>query len=874
MSVASTPATWTAGVRREVLPNGLTVVVQRDPSAPVVGIVTHVKAGFFDEPDEWVGISHVLEHMFFKGTPSRGVGEIARQTKAAGGYLNAGTSYDFTIYYAVLPARSLATGLRVQADALQHALIDEGELTRELRVIIEEAKRKLDTPAAVAREKLHALMFDRHRIRRWRIGTEEQLSRLTRADVWAYYTSRYVPSRTILSIVGDIDEAEALDLAREHYAAWPSRTVSLEPSPDEPPHSGLRVETLRGDITLAQLLCGWPGVPPLDPDAAALDVAAAVLTDGRGSWLYRTLRERGLVTSVSAGHFAPTELGMFTIGAELRPEDVAPTLDQIAQAVRRLGQERLSEADLERARRLVLMRWARGFEPMEGRASALAGAEALRDVDVLDDQYARLVGVTADEVREVAARYLRPAQLAVLAQVPSEATLELQADELEQLFTDVTIQPITSPPSLDLEAPAAVVVEPEVRHAVYHAALPGVDVLVRRKPGAPLATVGVYALRHAFDPPEAAGLGALALRSVVRGAGGMDAAGLAFAFERLGGAVVPRVSSDWSGLDTSVLVDHLAPAGLLLRRTLSEPSFAPAAVEEERTVLLAESRQVSDDMFRYPFQLAFRGAFSDRGYGLPSLGLPTTVEALAGADVASWHRDWLGRTRLLVVAVGDFEPERALGELAAIFDAWPGAVRPGDGLEGPWAVHDGPVECTSERDKAQSALAFLFPGPSRPDRQRHVAEVWAAVASGLGGRLFEALRERRSLAYTVVATPWLRRNTGALAGYIATSPEREEEARQAMLDELEVFRRELVGGAELDQAINYVTGQAEVRRQIGAGVVAEIRDAWLSGEGLEELGDPAPDYRAVGAEDIRALAASFLDPGRLAIGLVRGVGGR
>jgi len=148
------------------------------------------------------------------------------------------------------------------------------------------------------------------------------------------------------------------------------------------------------------------------------------------------------------------------------------------------------------------------------------------------------------------------------------------------------------------------------------------------------------------------------------------------------------------------------------------------------------------------------------------------------------------------------------------------------------------------------------------------------VASGLGGRLFEALRERRSLAYTVVATPWLRRNAGALAGYIATSPEREEEARQAMLDELGVFGRELVGAVELDQAINYVTGQAEVRRQIGAEVVAEIRDAWLSGEGLEELGDPAPNYRAVGADDIRALAASFLDPRRLAIGIVRGAGGR
>src|SRR3954463_15281366 len=102
---------WTAGVHREVLSNGLTLLLQPDPSAPVVAVVTHVRAGFFDEPDRWTGISHVLEHMFFKGTPRRGVGAIARETKSAGGYLNASTSYDHTSYFTVLPASGLAAAL-------------------------------------------------------------------------------------------------------------------------------------------------------------------------------------------------------------------------------------------------------------------------------------------------------------------------------------------------------------------------------------------------------------------------------------------------------------------------------------------------------------------------------------------------------------------------------------------------------------------------------------------------------------------------------------------------------------------------------------------------------------------------------------------
>src|SRR5919112_4383144 len=226
---------WTENVVREVLPNGLTLLVQPDHSAPVVAVVTHVKAGFFDEPDSWTGISHVLEHMFFKGTLTRGVGAIARETKAAGGYLNAGTGYDHTSYFTVLPASSLEAALDIQSDALRNSVIDAGELARELQVIIQEAKRKLDTPGSVAHETLHEVMFDRHRIRRWRIGHEADLAKLTRADVWSYYRSRYVPERTIVAITGDFDADRALELGRAAYGDWPAAAGGVDRSPEEPP---------------------------------------------------------------------------------------------------------------------------------------------------------------------------------------------------------------------------------------------------------------------------------------------------------------------------------------------------------------------------------------------------------------------------------------------------------------------------------------------------------------------------------------------------------------------------------------------------------------------------------------------------------------
>src|SRR4029453_3512991 len=178
--------------------------------------------------------------MYFKGTPSRGVGEIARQTKAVGGYLNAATIYDHTSYYTVLPSSSFAAGLDVQADAYANSLIDSEELARELEVIIQEAKRKADNPAAVATETLYEGLHDRHRIRRWRIGREPGLRALTRDALLGFYRNFYHPGNTVLSIVGDIDPDDALARGRRHYEHLSAGSPARTPGPSEDGIAGFR----------------------------------------------------------------------------------------------------------------------------------------------------------------------------------------------------------------------------------------------------------------------------------------------------------------------------------------------------------------------------------------------------------------------------------------------------------------------------------------------------------------------------------------------------------------------------------------------------------------------------------------------------------
>ena len=414
----------TGSVTREVLPNGLTILVQRDDTIPVVAVVTHVRAGYFDEPDEWVGISHVLEHMFFKGTARLGPGELARQIQHLGGYLNAGTIYDKTVYYAVVPAGGEALGrtMELQADALMHTAIDAEELRRELEVIIQEAKRKLDSPPAVTGETLYELLFTRHRMRRWRIGTEEGLRRLTPDDVRTYHRTRYTPGRTIVALTGNLDPGAAVERARAVWAGWSLPTPEIAGSPPEPPGGAARLRVLRGDVERPLAVIGWKTAGPLHDDTPALDVASGILGDGRGSWLYRHVRLPGLAASATAAHYTPADVGVFDVepsGNGRRLDDaVARSLDLATE----LAVRGPSPADLERVRALTVTQWARRFESADGRGSMLSQFEALGGVRLADAYLQKVLAVDAADVSRVARRYLDPDRACAVLYLPPDGT--------------------------------------------------------------------------------------------------------------------------------------------------------------------------------------------------------------------------------------------------------------------------------------------------------------------------------------------------------------------------------------------------------------------------------------------------------------------
>lgn len=877
------------------LANGLTVLVRVDRSAPVVAIVTHVKAGYFNEPDHLIGISHVLEHMYFKGTERRGMGELARDTKDAGGYLNAGTIYDYTSYYTVLPSSALEAGLDIQADALKHSEIDEDELRKELLVIIQESKRKLDNPAAVAVETLYEELFDVHRMRRWRIGTEAGLERLTREDVWGYYRDLYRASNIVLVVAGDVDPERTLALVQRHYGDLPPGQAVCEPSPDEPERRGFRFRECSGDIVQSYVEWGWRTPDSLHPDTPALDLLAVLIGQGRASRLYRGVREAGWATSIGAHNYTPTEIGVFGVGAQVLPADTRPALEATWAALDALRRDRAAPDELERARNIVEARLLRRTESVEGQARLLADWQALGDWRLAEQYVDRLLAASAADLQRVADGYLALDRATLLVYRPVAAPpLEQSADELAETLRAAAVsmhRGAAVTPDLEAAEPEHLGRVPghaaRAPSALTGAAAPtaieddvrcyelsnGVRLAVKPRPSSPLVSMAIcFRGGPLHEPVGSAGITGLMARVSIKGTATRSAARLAEETEALGGAILPGISSDTFQWHLALPSRHFERGLELLADAALRPAFPEAELERERRLALSQLEQLRDDMYRYPVRLFLQSAFRDHPYGVATSALASSLHALTRDDLRRWHDRQAIRARPWVVVVGDVDPDAAARAVEREVEPVAGA-EPHDGARPPtWPA--GPHEEAEQRAKAQTALILGFPGSARNDPELYALDVLSKIVSGLGGRFFEELRERRSLAYTVAAYPLVRWLGGAFIAYIATSPEREDEARAALLEQFERLAEEAVAREELERAQRYAIGGWKIRSQTNTAQLGNLGDALLLGAGVAELREFEDRIRAVTPVQIREAAMRYFHPNRLVEGIVRGTGER
>ena len=406
--VVNAPA---AAIRGEVLEalldNGLKALIREVRGVPVVSFMVWYKVGSRNESAGITGISHLLEHMMFKGTPKYGKGEIARLLQRNGASFNAGTSIDYTNYYEVLASDRLELAMEIESDRMANALIPEEEHRLEMTVVRSELERNEDNPHRALYQEILAQAFKAHPYHWPTIGWRSDVEAIRTEQIREYYKRYYMPNNATVVVVGDIGQDVALSLVEKHFGGI-ARGPEPPPVPTvEPPQLGERRFKIRKPGDTRYLMMAFP-IPALaHPDNYALDVMGMILGHGKTSRLHQALVEGKLATEAEAANETARDPFLFIAQATAAPGVTLDLLEKsLLRQAERLKTEPPSRVELARAQKQIQASFIYSKDSIRSLAQQLGYYETVGSYRYLDTYLERIASVTPEEVTRVARAYL------------------------------------------------------------------------------------------------------------------------------------------------------------------------------------------------------------------------------------------------------------------------------------------------------------------------------------------------------------------------------------------------------------------------------------------------------------------------------------
>ncbi len=847
-------ATVTNGAERYTLDNGFTVILKQDRSAPVASMQIWVKTGSANETEEEAGITHLIEHMIFKGTPSKSTGEIAGAIEAAGGHINAYTSFDRTVYYVEIPSARFDTGLDVLLDALQHSLFDAQELEREKEVVLEEYRRSLDIPETQLGWAMMALSYHEHPYRRPIIGYEKTIRSFDRKAILAYMNKWYTPRNMVLSAVGDFDTKTALKTIEALLKDFPERDGSSPSRPKEPPQTELRKLIKEARVQQVYLNLAWHIPQMTHDDMYPLNILEIILGHGKSSRLYTRLKmDANLVYDVSAGAYALEDPGLLSVDVDLGPDKLDAALKAIGEEISRLSVEEISDAELNRARTISEADFVFDMEDMAGQARTLAFFQIMTgDMYHADHYLDHIKKTTRSDVLRVAGKYLTPENLSIGIMAPEGAQIALENKAVAALFTRPEPE---SPPKTGSETEK----EPEAAMVV----LPnGMRLIVKGNSRIPeVSMTAAFLGGTRLEPSGKWGISGFVAEMLTRGTQKRTAAEIAATVESWAGSLDGFSGRNTLGVSGKFLSKDLYAGLELLTDVLLNPDFPPSEIAKVREDLLAGIKAKKDRPTSELFDLFYKTLYSNNPYGHPQTGTLETVQSITRSDLQTWYRSIAIPSNLVLTLVGDLNSDQVIPYVKTLFATFsPTEVKLPDIAPEP-PLKEARV-AHLKRPGAQTHLVVGYLGAGIGSKFDAPMSLVKTALAGQGGRLFSELRDRQSLAYAVTAFRSPGLGAGAFGAYMACDPTKAGAATKGIFEELDRIREEGLTEKELASAKSYVLGNLQIGLQTNASQAMQMTLDELYGLGYTHLPAYIREIERVTLEDVRLAAQEIILPNR------------
>lgn len=832
------------------LDNGLTVLIEEEHTAPVVSVQMWVKVGSGDETDKEAGISHVFEHMLFKGTEKRAVGQIANIIESVGGDINAYTSFDNTVFHLVVPSRHFATGLDIVSDAIQHSSFDPEELKKELEVVLEELRMNDDSPERSLYKHLLAASYAEHPYRRPVIGYIKTVKSFTREDILKFFDKWYVPNNMTLVITGDIKKDDALKAVKEEFKNFKKAPDPHKKRPVEPEQKQLRTEIVPQQITETHIGAAFH-IPSLkDEDTYSLDVLSVILGGGESSRLYKKLKvEEATVYDIGSYPMSLVDPGLFIINANLKAANVDKAIAGSFREIRRLGYEGPNHEEIEKAKLNLESDFIYQRETMQGIASKLGYYETnLGDYNYEKKYIEGIRKVTPDDVKRVVNKYLTAANMTITALVPKNEKAPVTKDGL---FNSVK--------TADETAKKEFAEEKEAPEKITKVKLEnGITLIIKESHANP--TVAFYAafpggLR--FETREKNGIGNFTAEMITRGTTKRTREELSREVEEMAGGVGGFSGWNSTGANGKFLSMYFDKGLGIFADIILNPVFPEDEIEKLRVDIQAAIKRQEDYLPGYTFKLLYKELYRTHPYGMPVIGTKETVTGINRDDLVKHHQEFFVPERMILTIVGDVNRDYAIERVKALFKDF---KRTGKPLVLPPAEkHQETIRTTGEvKEKAQSNIGIGFLGVALNNKDRYALKVLTEVLSGQSGRLFIDLRDKQSLAYSLSAMSKEGVDPGIFAVYIGSAPEKKDAAIAGIFKELKDVTTEKITADELNRAKNSLIGGYEIGLQEVSNQAADMTNNELYGFGFDFYKHYAEKVNAVTADDVLRAAKKYI----------------
>jgi len=831
------------GVKLTTLENGLVIIVREDHSAPVVSAQAWCAAGSIHE-GRWLGagLSHVLEHMLFKGTTTRLGSRIDQEVQEAGGYMNAYTSFDRTVYHIDVPNTGARTAIDILCDIMQHGTLPPDELAKEMDVIRREMDMGQDDPGRRASRRLFETAYTKSPYRFTIIGYPDIFNELKPENIRDYYTEKYAPNNCFFVVAGDVKNDEVVVQIKTAYEKSKARSLPPDYLPAEPKQTAPREIIEEAPVELGHFHFAWH-IPELShPDVPVLDVLAVLLGGGRSSRLYQQIRERqGVVHHVDAWTYNPGLPGIFGMSAIADAEKFTAARDAMLAEIEKIKSMSVSADEVQKAAKQFISATLSTRKTMEGHAQNLGGNWlAANDLNFSERYLAAVKNVSHADVQRVARHYLTPENRTLYALLPDGMTPKISA--AIETNIDHPVQKFTFPNGLRL----LVKEDHRLPFVEFRAAFKG----------------GVLA-----ETPANNGITLLLGKMLLQGTLKRSAERIATEIETVGGHIDSYGGNNSFGVNAEVLSGDFAAGLDLLADVLLNPTFLAAPLERERQIQTASIFARKDDMLKSASVAMRRTLFGETGYGLDSLGTEESVEKISAADLKSFHRAFATPNNCVLAIYGDVKANNVKAAVEKAFANWATNKNSEFRIQNSELSEIRRVE--QIRDKKQAVLVVGFQGTTLFDADRYALELIQESCSDLGSRLFLRVREKLGLAYYVGAQNFMGVAPGYFAFYTGTEPAKAGLVEKELLREAELLRTEGLSAEELKRAKAKVIGQRKIARQeLGGLAMAQALDE-LYGLGFAYGDTEDARYEAVTLEQVKAAANKFLKPDAFVVSIVK-----